>query len=129
MQQATMRINEDRVPMELLNVAPPLWTGPHVGRRLTEAMQTLRELPMGNGGGSSCWPSYCYEWEDLLAQQAQGELERTQQLQNRIRLLPKSARDQRNGNRHRLASRISRPASRAAARRQRGRARPFARPR
>jgi hypothetical protein len=43
---------------------------------------------VGGGTGSSCWPSYCYEWEDLLAQQAQGELERTQQLQNRIRLLP-----------------------------------------
>jgi hypothetical protein len=52
-------------------------------------MQTLKELPMGNGGaGTSCWPAYSYEWEDLLAQQAQGELERTQQQQNRIRLLP-----------------------------------------
>ena len=38
---------------------------------------------MGSGGGRSCWPSYCYEWEDLIAQQAQGELERTQQMQNR----------------------------------------------
>ena len=73
---------------ELLDTTPPQWNGPHVGRRLCEAMQTLKELPMGNGGGSSCWPSYCYEWEDLLAQQAQGELERTQQLQNRIRLMP-----------------------------------------
>jgi hypothetical protein len=79
---------DNRPPPELLDDAPPQWTGPHVGRRLCEAMQTLKELPMGNGGGHSCWPSYCYEWEDLLAQQAPGELERTQQLQNRIRLLP-----------------------------------------
>jgi hypothetical protein len=45
-------------------------------------------LPIGGGTGTSAWPAYCYEWEDLLAQQAQGELERTQQQQNRIRLLP-----------------------------------------
>ena len=38
---------------------------------------------------------YCYEWDDLLAQQAQGELERTQALQNRIRLLPSSREVQR----------------------------------
>ena len=37
----------------------------------------------------------CYEWDDLLAQQAQGELERTQALQNRIRLLPSSRELQR----------------------------------
>jgi hypothetical protein len=51
-------------------------------------MVTLKELPMGGRTGSSCWPAYSYEWEDLLAQQQQGELERTQQQQNRIRLLP-----------------------------------------
>ena len=88
MQQAAVRINEDRIQLELLDDAPPQWTGPHVGRRLCEAMRTLKELPMGNGGGSSCWPAYSYTFDDLLAQQAQGELERTQQLQNRIRLLP-----------------------------------------
>ena len=49
---------------------------------------TLKDLPMGGGTGTSAWPAYCYEWEDLLAQHQQGELERTQQLQNRIRLLP-----------------------------------------
>jgi hypothetical protein len=80
---------DERPPLDLLDDgAPPKWTGPHVGRRLCEAMVTLKELPMGNGGGASSWPSYCYEWGDLLAQQAQGELERTQQQQNRIRLLP-----------------------------------------
>jgi hypothetical protein len=75
---------------DLLDQAPPTWNGPHVGQRLTEAMQTLALLPMGGSGGYSAWPPYAYEWEDLLAQHEQGELERTQQLQNRIRLLPSS---------------------------------------
>ena len=44
---------------------------------------------------SSAWPPYSYEWDDLLAQQAQGELERTQAQQNRIRLLPSSREVQR----------------------------------
>jgi hypothetical protein len=79
----------------LLNDVPSTWNGPHVGRRLCEAMRTLALLPMGGGGGSSAWPAYCYEWEDLLAQHEQGELERTQQLQNRIRLLPSSREVQR----------------------------------
>jgi hypothetical protein len=95
MQQAAMRVNEDRVQLELLDETPPTWTGPHVGLRLTEAMRTLAMLPMGGGGGCAAWPAYCYEWDDLLAQQAQGELERTQALQNRIRLLPSSREVQR----------------------------------
>jgi hypothetical protein len=95
MQQAAIRINEDRVQLELLDETPATWTGPHVGLRLTEAMRTLATLPMGGGSGSSTWPAYCYEWDDLLAQQAQGELERTQALQNRIRLLPSSREVQR----------------------------------
>jgi hypothetical protein len=94
-QQAAIKVNDDRVPAELLDDTPARWTGPHVGRRLTEAMRTLAQLPMGGGGGTSAWPSYVYEWDDLLAQQAQGELERTQQLQNRIRLLPSSREVQR----------------------------------
>jgi hypothetical protein len=80
---------------ELLDETPSTWSGPHVGRRLTEAMRTLALLPMGGGGAASAWPAYCYEWEDLLAQHEQGELERTQQLQNRIRLLPSSREVQR----------------------------------
>jgi hypothetical protein len=74
--------------LELVDEAPSIWTGPHVGRRLCEAMLTLKDLPMGGGTGTSAWPAYCYEWEDLLAQHQQGELERTQAQQNRIRLLP-----------------------------------------
>jgi hypothetical protein len=44
--------------LELLDDTPATWTGPHVCRRLCEAMQTLRELPMGNSGGTSCWPVF-----------------------------------------------------------------------
>jgi hypothetical protein len=42
----------------------------------------------GVGGYRPGWPSYVYEFEDLVAQKEQGQLERTQQLQNRTRLLP-----------------------------------------
>jgi hypothetical protein len=79
----------------LLDETPATWNGPHVGLRLCEAMRTLALLPMGGGSGSAIWPPYCYEWDDLLAQQAQGELERTMQAQNRIRLLPSSRELQR----------------------------------
>jgi hypothetical protein len=81
--------------MEQLLDAPSIWTGPHAGLRLTEAMRTLALLPTGGGGGYAAWPSYSYEWDDLLAQQAQGELERTQAQQNRIRLMPSSRELQR----------------------------------
>jgi hypothetical protein len=68
---------------------PPRWDGPHVGMRITEGFVTFRSLPLGDkGGASAAWPAYMYEWEDLLAQQAQGELERTMQLQNRTRVSP-----------------------------------------
>ena len=82
-------------PAELLDEVPATWNGPHVGRRLCEAMRTLAMLPVGGGGGSSGWPPYVYEFDDLRAQAEQGELERTQQLQNRIRLLPSSREVQR----------------------------------
>ncbi|MEH2565359.1 hypothetical protein [Bradyrhizobium sp. AZCC 2289] len=95
MRQAAIRITEGELQLELLDETPATWSGPHVGRRLTEAMRTLALLPMGGGSSWAAWPAYCYEWDDLLAQQAQGELERTQQLQNRIRLLPSSREVQR----------------------------------
>lgn len=75
---------------ELLDEVPSTWNGPHVGHRLCDAMRTLAQLPMGGSTGSSGWPAYCYEWDDLVAQEAQGELERTKAMQNRIRLLPSS---------------------------------------
>jgi hypothetical protein len=75
--------------LDILDETPATWNGPHVGRRLMEGMQTLRLLPTpGATGFGSPWPAYIYEFEDLLAQEQQGELERTQKLQNRTRLMP-----------------------------------------
>jgi hypothetical protein len=75
------------------NTLPPLWTGPHVALRMTEGFVTFRALPLGDkGGAASAWPSYKYEFEDLIAQQEQGELERTMVLQNRTHVSP-SVRD------------------------------------
>lgn len=71
------------------DVAPAIWSGPHVGKRIAEGMRTLRMLPMrAVAGYCATWPAYAYEFEDLLAQQEQGELEKTQRMQNRARLLP-----------------------------------------
>ena len=73
-----------------LDPLPARWSGEHVSLRLCEAMRTLRLMPMGTGapGYAPCWPAYRYEFQDLLAQQEQGELERTMQTQNRTRLMP-----------------------------------------
>ncbi|PPQ15418.1 hypothetical protein CV770_31800 [Bradyrhizobium sp. AC87j1] len=71
------------------DIAPSVWDGPHVGKRLSEAMRRLRMLPMrAIAGYSSAWPAYVYEWEGLLAQQEQTELEKTQRMQKWARLLP-----------------------------------------
>jgi hypothetical protein len=79
--------------LDILDEVPTTWSGPHVGRRLMEAMRTLRALPAPNAAAYRvAWPAYSYEWDDLVAQHKQGELERTQQQQNRTRLLP-SIRD------------------------------------
>jgi hypothetical protein len=75
--------------LEILDETPSRWSGGHVSRRLTEAMRTLRLLPMSGAiGYRPVWPAYEYEFEDLLAQHEQGELERTQMVQNRTRILP-----------------------------------------
>jgi hypothetical protein len=77
------------IPLEILEEIPTRWDGPHVGRRLMEAMRVLRLLPMAGAiGYRPAWPAYAYEFEDLLAQHEQGELERTQAIQNRTRLQP-----------------------------------------
>ncbi|MBR0879652.1 hypothetical protein ACVMGC_001054 [Bradyrhizobium barranii subsp. barranii] len=81
-----------QLSLTVIDEAPASWDGPHVGRRLSEAMRVLRMLPVATiAGYRPGWPAYVYEWEDLLAQHEQGELERTQQLQNRTRLLPSLA--------------------------------------
>jgi hypothetical protein len=75
--------------------APPAtWSGSRVSRRLVEGFKTLRLIPLKGmpTGFKNAWPPYMVEWEDLLAQQAQGELEATQRQQNRVRLQP-SLRD------------------------------------
>jgi hypothetical protein len=77
------------IELDLLDDAPAVWSGPHVGRRLTDAMRTLRMLPTSTiTGFRPAWPPYCYEFDDLVAQKEQGQLELTQQLQNRTKLLP-----------------------------------------
>src|SRR6516225_5640430 len=59
--------------LEILDETPPTWDGPHVGRRLMEAMRTLRLLPMpGVTGYRPAWPPYLYEFDDLVAQEKQG---------------------------------------------------------
>jgi hypothetical protein len=68
---------------------PSAWNGAHVGLRLTEAFTTLAKMPRKHRMGvRSAWPSYMYEFEDLINQAAQGELERTQEQQNRARAAP-----------------------------------------
>lgn len=59
----------DQVPAP--EFVPPTWDGPHVGKRLIEALETLQRLPMRNGPRAfgNGWPSYQREWSDLLAQQ------------------------------------------------------------
>jgi hypothetical protein len=50
---------------------PPSWIGTHAGKRLAEALRTLRHMPI-NGvpqGFATSWPGYAMiEWEDRLAQ-------------------------------------------------------------
>jgi hypothetical protein len=72
-----------------VDALPSMWSGPHVGRRITEGFQTIRALPLGDQtGAASAWPAYLYEFDDLVEQQKQGELERTHQIQNRTRVSP-----------------------------------------
>ena len=87
-----LRRVEEVLPFDPLDadqeVLPSVWTGEHVGLRLVEAMQTLRLLPSVCRATSSAWPPYLYEFDDLVEQHKQGELERTQKIQNRTRVLP-----------------------------------------
>ncbi|MCK1620808.1 hypothetical protein IVA96_30405 [Bradyrhizobium sp. 159] len=80
-------------PLAAFPDIPSVWSGPHVAMRIVEGFATLRLMPHGDRVGTrSAWPSYTYEFADLIAQQEQGELERTMAIQNRIRITP-SARD------------------------------------
>ena len=69
---------------------PSKWCGDWVSRRWVEGLKTLRLIPLKGmpSGFKNAWPPYLVEWEDLLAQQEQGELEATQREHNRVRLQP-----------------------------------------
>jgi hypothetical protein len=73
---------------------PPEWSGDWVSHRWVDGLKTLRLIPLKGmpSGFKNAWPPCLVEWEDLLAQQEQGELEATQREQNRVRLQP-SLRD------------------------------------
>lgn len=80
-------------PLAAIPEIPAVWNGPHVATRIVEGFATLRLMPGGiRIGTRSAWPTYSYEFADLIAQHEQGELERTMAIQNRIRITP-SARD------------------------------------
>ena len=79
--------------LDIAEALPKLWTGPHVALRITEGFVTLKQIPGGDRLSTrTAWPSYRYEFEDLIAQQEQGELEQTMQMQNRTHVSP-SIRD------------------------------------
>lgn len=77
-------------PLDIVSDLPSQWSGPHVGLKLVEGFETLRAMPLGDHKSSagSAWPSYMYEFDDLVEQQKQGELERTMRAQNRTRVSP-----------------------------------------
>jgi hypothetical protein len=78
-------------PLHIEEELPATWNGPHVALRLTEAFTTVSKTTPGRRlGYVSTWPSYLYEFADLAAQAEQGELERTQETQNRVRIVPSS---------------------------------------
>jgi hypothetical protein len=68
--------------------SPTAWNAAHVGLRLVEAFTTVLKMPGGRTGYRSLWPAYMYEFDDLVAQAEQGELEITQRTQNKVRIAP-----------------------------------------
>jgi hypothetical protein len=73
-----------------LSPRPSAWNGPHVAMRITEGFETLRAMLVRDYSTKTrtAWPAHMYEFEDLLAQQEQGELEKTMQEKNRTRVSP-----------------------------------------
>jgi hypothetical protein len=47
---------------------PPNWDGPHVGKRLIEALHTLHKLPSSPGPQQygSTWPNFARDWADRV---------------------------------------------------------------
>jgi hypothetical protein len=48
---------------------PPQWDGPHVGKRLAEALRTLQHLPVNGypAGFTNSWPAIVHEYADRAA--------------------------------------------------------------
>jgi hypothetical protein len=48
---------------------PPQWDGPHVGKRLTDALRTLRYMPVNGcpAGFINSWPAILHEYSDRAA--------------------------------------------------------------
>jgi hypothetical protein len=74
---------------------PPEWDGPHVGKRLAEALRTLSRTSIRNGSPSAfgnSWPEYQIEWTDQLAR-LEGDQEQQAQdaaAKNWTRVIPTS---------------------------------------
>ena len=73
---------------------PAYWIGPHVGKRLAEALRTLRHLPINGcpAGFTNSWPEYAIEWTDRLAQ-LEGDREQQEQeakAKNWTKIIPTS---------------------------------------
>ena len=48
---------------------PPQWDGPHVGKRLAEALRTLGHMPINGypAGFTNSWPPILHEYSDRAA--------------------------------------------------------------
>jgi hypothetical protein len=48
---------------------PRYWDGPHVGKRLAEALRTLRHMPINGypAGFTNSWPAILHEYSDRTA--------------------------------------------------------------
>jgi hypothetical protein len=82
----------DYTPAEYI---PPRWIGTHVGKRLAEALRTLRYMPI-NGyprAFGNAWPRYQSEWSDALAQFEADEAQQEQEARakNWTRIIPSAA--------------------------------------
>ncbi|MGY3588043.1 hypothetical protein [Bradyrhizobium sp. USDA 4350] len=65
-------VDPDRLGLNLLDAdpLPPSWTPRHVGKRLIEAHDVLRRLPMNvrPQGYSALWPEYTHDFGELVVQ-------------------------------------------------------------
>jgi hypothetical protein len=51
------------------NYIPPRWDGPHVIKRFTEALDVLRQLPLGQifpKPARTSWPDWVRDWDELM---------------------------------------------------------------